>query len=148
MNLKPCLTFLWLDHLSSYLISTVMSVKKFPFASRGGSAPSLKNKTNLDQALIIMKLFTFHMFWGVVSSLHYCTIHIGLECSWDIYQNLLCIVSVILTKWEGLLYPEILPDKFKKEAVVGFGNPFLTSKLLLKEQTQTMKHILKATYNS
>ena len=58
------------------------------------------------------------------------------------------IVSVFLTKWEGLLYPEILPDKFKKEAVVGFGNPFLTSKLLLKEQTQTMKHTLKATYNS
>lgn len=90
-----------------------------------------------------MKLFTFHTFFGVVSSLHYtyrAEMFLG-------YVPKSFIVSVFLTKWEGLLYPEILPDKVKKEAVVGFGNPFLTSKLLLKEQTKTMKHILKATYN-
>ena len=117
----------------SYLISTVMSVQKFPFASWGGI--ELKNQ-NKFRPSTVMKLFTFHSFLGVVSSLHY-TYRAGMFLE---YLPKSFMVSVFLTKWGGLLYPEILPDKFKKEAVVGFGNPFLTSKLLLKEQTQAMKH--------
>ena len=122
-----------------------MSVKKFPFASRGGSELKKQNKfrpsTNYHETLYFP-----HILGGCefTTLLHY-TYRAGMFLG-NLPKSF--IVSVILTKWEGLLYPEILPDKFKKEAVVGFGNPFLTSKLLLKEQTQSMKHTLKATCNS
>ena len=63
----------------SYLISTVMSgqlgFQEFPFASLGGS-DDLK-KQNKFQPSTIMKLFTFHTFFGVVSSLHY-TYRVGM----------------------------------------------------------------------
>jgi hypothetical protein len=80
-----------LDSGLSDLISTVMSVQKFPFASIGGSELKKQNKF---RPSTIMKLFTFHTFFGVVSSLHYtyrAEMFLG-------YVPKSFIVSVFLTK--------------------------------------------------